>query len=95
MPVQRVFSLPLGPELQRRKLFALETMHDLRLSPREQSICAFGPRPGIPQRPDYPRTPSFDYFRRGPRSEETFFVYDQKAVRELVDAVIAPPKASP
>ncbi|MFI5308409.1 MAG: PIG-L deacetylase family protein, partial [Polyangiales bacterium] len=39
VPVQGVFSLPLDREMQRRKLFALETMHDLRLSPREQSTC--------------------------------------------------------
>lgn len=90
LPVQRVFSLPLSPELQRRKLFALESMHDLRPSPREQSTCAPATKSSAPPRPDYPRTPSTDYFRRGPRSEETFFVYDRTAIRQLIDAVLGP-----
>jgi LmbE family N-acetylglucosaminyl deacetylase len=94
MPVQRVFSLPLSAELQRRKLFALETMHDLRLSPKEQSTCAPVPKSGVPPRPDYPRTPSTDYLRRGPRSEETFFVYSRSALRELIDAFLASAKES-
>jgi LmbE family N-acetylglucosaminyl deacetylase len=90
--VQRVFSLPLSAELQRSKLFALETMHDLRLSPKEQSTCATVAKAGSPPRPDYPRTPSTDYFRRGPRSEETFFVYSRAAMRELIDAFLGSAK---
>jgi hypothetical protein len=37
--VERVYAHPLDRVLQRRKLFALESMHDLRLSPEEQDTC--------------------------------------------------------
>ena len=85
LPVQRVYSHPVDPELRRRKLYALESMHDLRLSPREQS-CGPGPR-----REDYPRLPDVDYFRRGPRPEELFFVYDRAGLREIVRDFLAHP----
>jgi LmbE family N-acetylglucosaminyl deacetylase len=86
LPVEGVYAHPLSPELQRRKLFALETMHDLRLSPTEQSTCS---DPAAPRRPDYPRVPAVDYFRRGPRSEEVFFVYGRDGVRGLVRSFLA------
>ncbi|MEA2698724.1 MAG: hypothetical protein QOI66_2995 [Myxococcales bacterium] len=87
LPVQRVYSHPVEPELRRRKLYALESMHDLRLSPREQS-CGPGPR-----REDYPRLPDVDYFRRGPRPEELFFVYDRAGLRDVVRDFLAHPPA--
>jgi LmbE family N-acetylglucosaminyl deacetylase len=86
LPVERVYAHPLGPDLQRRKLFALESMHDLRLSPSEQSSCS---DPAAPRRPDYPRVPAVDYFRRGPRSEEVFFVYGRDGVRDLIRTFLA------
>jgi LmbE family N-acetylglucosaminyl deacetylase len=86
LPVERVYAHPLGPDLQRRKLFALESMHDLRLSPSEQSSCS---DPAAPRRPDYPRVPEVDYFRRGPRSEEVFFVYGRDGVRGLIRSFLA------
>lgn len=86
LPVQRVYSHPVSPQLQRRKLFALESMHDLRLSPAEQAACG---DPGAPRRPDYPRVYAVDYLRRGPRSEETFFVFDRAGVRELIRTFLA------
>ncbi len=79
------YAQALDAELQRRKLFALESMHDLRLSPSEQSSCADAQ---ATRRPDYPRTPAVDYFRRGPRAEEVFFVSDQSGLRELVSAFL-------
>jgi LmbE family N-acetylglucosaminyl deacetylase len=85
--VQRVYSHPVDKELRRRKLYALESMHDLRLSPSEQS-CGPGPR-----RPDYPRTPDVDYFRRGPRPEEMFFVYDRAGLKTTVSDFLAHPPA--
>jgi LmbE family N-acetylglucosaminyl deacetylase len=85
LPVEGVFSLLLSPELQRRKLFALESMHDLRLSPAEQASCGV---PSPTRRPDYPRVYARDYFRRGPRAEETFFVFSRDGVRALVRAFL-------
>ncbi|MBI3928866.1 MAG: PIG-L family deacetylase [Armatimonadetes bacterium] len=78
LPVDGLYAHPVDLELQRRKLFALESMHDLRLSPAEQSS------PGRERRPDYPRVPEVDYFRRAVRSEEVFFVFSREGVRELL-----------
>lgn len=86
LPVQAVYSHPLSPDLRRRKLYALETMHDLRLSPAEQMACG---DPAAARRPDYPRSATSDYFRRGPRPEEVFFAFDREGVRELVRAFVA------
>lgn len=86
LPVEGVYAHPLSADLQRRKLFALESMHDLRLSPTEQSSCS---DPAAPRRPDYPRVPAVDYFRRGPRSEEVFFVYGRDGVRGLIRSFLA------
>ena len=79
--LERVYSHPVSPVLQRRKLFALESMHDLRLSPEEQNTCDL---PGVKRRADFPRGPDVHYFRRGPRSEELFFVFGRDGVREIV-----------
>jgi LmbE family N-acetylglucosaminyl deacetylase len=84
--IERVYSHPVAPAVQRRKLFALESMHDLRLSPEEQHTCDL---PGAQRRPDYPRAPDVDYFRRGPRSDELFFVFSRDAVRQIVRAFLA------
>jgi len=86
LPVQGVYSHPVSADLQRRKLYALETMHDLRLSPVEQGACG---DPNAPRRPDYPRVGAVDYFRRGPRADEVFFVFDRDGVRDLVRAFVA------
>ena len=86
--VERVYSHPVGPVLQRRKLFALESMHDLRLSPDEQDTCSL---PGLQRRPDYPRVPEVDYFRRGPRPEELFFVFGRDGVREVIRTFLGQP----
>ena len=93
MPVQGVYSHPVSAELQRRKLYALETMHDLRLAPVEQAACG---DPNAPRRPDYPRQPAVDYFRRGPRPDEVFFVFDRDGVRDLLRTFVAQdPAAAP
>ncbi|HET7294246.1 MAG TPA: PIG-L family deacetylase [Vicinamibacteria bacterium] len=82
LPVESVYAKTVSPELQRRKLYALESMHDLRLSPAEQRSCL---PPGIQsKREDYPRVPEKDYLRRGPRSEELFFVFGRDGVHDLV-----------
>jgi LmbE family N-acetylglucosaminyl deacetylase len=81
MMIERVYSHPVDQKLQLRKLFALESMHDLRLSPDEQDTCDMS---GLLLRPDYPRLPEVDYLRRGPRSNELFFVYGRDGVKEVV-----------
>jgi LmbE family N-acetylglucosaminyl deacetylase len=92
LPIDGVFAKTVSADLQRHKLYALESMHDLRLSPTEQKGCL---PPGTPPlRPDYPREYSVDYFRRGPRSEEFFFVYDRKGATELIQSFLTSHKAS-
>ena len=49
---RKYIRIPLAQALQIRKLFALESMHDLRLSPDEQITCS---SVTIAHRPDYPR----------------------------------------
>jgi hypothetical protein len=92
LPVEGVYSHPVSRDLQRRKLYALETMHDLRLSPAEQASC-FVPGAG-PKRPDYPRQPAVDYFRRGPRSDELFFVFGRDGVLDVTRSFLADRKAA-
>jgi len=82
LSVEGVYAHPVSPELQRRKLFAMDGMHDLRLSPAEQIACRDGN--AAPPREDYPRLPAVDYFRRGPRPEELFFVFSRKGAGRLV-----------
>jgi hypothetical protein len=84
LPVQRVLSVPTGSELLRRKLFALESMHDLRLAPGEQPTCGAGMPPA-----EDSRATGAGYFRRALRSEETFFVYDPEGLKQLVAAFLA------
>jgi LmbE family N-acetylglucosaminyl deacetylase len=86
LPVQGVYSHPVSQDLQRRKLYAIETMHDLRLSPAEQAACG---DPAAPRRPDFPRVYGVDYFRRAPRPDEVFFVQDRASLRELVASFVA------
>jgi LmbE family N-acetylglucosaminyl deacetylase len=86
LPVQAVYAHPVSPELQRRKLYALESMHDLRLSPAEQQSCT--PPGAPPRRPDYPRSAT-DYFRRAPRPEEIFFAFDRKGIEALMQMYLA------
>jgi LmbE family N-acetylglucosaminyl deacetylase len=85
--VESVYSHPLDARLQLRKLFAIESMHDLRPSPSEQASCPAQGAP--PPRPDYPRQPAVDYFRRGPRSEELFLVHGREGLQELVRSFLA------
>jgi LmbE family N-acetylglucosaminyl deacetylase len=86
LPVESVYSHTVSADLQRRKLFALESMHDLRLSPSEQNGCR--PPGSLPKRSDYPREASVDYLRRGPRAEELFFVFGRDGVRDLIHAFL-------
>jgi hypothetical protein len=82
-----VYAHPVDAETQTLKLFALEAMHDLRLSPTEQDACRTPPI--VPRRPDYPRNPAVDYFRRGVRAEEVFFTFDRRGAEQLIAAFLA------
>ncbi len=93
LTVEGFYAHPVSPDLQRRQLFALDSMHDLRLSPAEQAVCL---TPGAQlDRVDYPRIPSMDYFRRGPRPEELFFVFGREGLRKLVQTYLAEAPAAP
>jgi hypothetical protein len=84
--MQKIYSHPTAHALQIRKLFALESMHDLRLSPDEQMACG---SVTIAHRPDYPRAPEEDYFRRAPRANELFYVFDKTGARAAIQAFLA------
>jgi LmbE family N-acetylglucosaminyl deacetylase len=92
LPVERLYAHPVDRATQRRKLFALESMHDLRLSPDEQATCDL---PGVQRRPDYPRAPEVDYLRRGPRSEELFFVFGRDGLRAVIRAFLGAAVTAP
>jgi len=69
--LRRIFSHPLTDEDQRRKLIALEAMHDLRpFDLRDGSEVIAVP-------------PIYDYFRRGSRPNEIFFVTDLEGARAI------------
>jgi LmbE family N-acetylglucosaminyl deacetylase len=88
--LQKVFSYEMDQELQTRKLFALESMHDLRLSPEEQSNCD---APNFRRRSeDYPRTIEEDYLRRAVRSNEIFYAFDRAGIQQLVRSFLASAK---
>ena len=52
MCLDGVYSHPVPPSLQRLKLFALESMHDLRFSPTRQYQLAREEARDGPERPD-------------------------------------------
>ncbi len=84
--VQKIYSHAVAHDLQVRKLFALESMHDLRLSPDEQISCG---SVMVAHRPDYPRAPEEDYFRRAPRANELFYVFNKAGARAAIQDFLA------
>jgi LmbE family N-acetylglucosaminyl deacetylase len=73
----RIYSHALSSEERRRKLVALETMHDLRpFDLRDGST----EEPSARERADALR---YDYFRRGPRPNELFFVVTRQDAARL------------
>jgi LmbE family N-acetylglucosaminyl deacetylase len=84
----RIYSHPVSPDMQRLKLFALESMHDLRPSPsRVYQLTRGHDRLQEPERAD--PMGGVDYLRRGPRSNEIFFVYTQDTFKPLVETFLA------
>ena len=78
-----VYSHPVSPALQRVKLFALESMHDLRFSPtRQYQLAREETRAIAPEKPG--PEPDITYLRRGPRSNELFFVYDKESFMKVI-----------
>jgi LmbE family N-acetylglucosaminyl deacetylase len=79
---RRLRSLPLSPMDQKLKLVALEAMHDLR---------AFDLRDGTPPVSDDVRESwkNHDYYRRGPRPNEIFFVLTREDAARLREAFLA------
>jgi LmbE family N-acetylglucosaminyl deacetylase len=88
VPLDRVYSHPVSPGLQRLKLFALESMHDLRFSPtRQYQLAREETRAMAPEKPG--PEPDITYLRRGPRSNELFFVYDRESFNSMVKEFLA------
>lgn len=86
--VDRIYSHATPPALQRLKLFALESMHDLRFNPNRQYQLAKGDdRMATPEKPG--PEPDITYLRRGPRSNELFYVYDRETFRSMVEGFLA------
>ncbi len=87
--IDRVYSHPVSIDLQRRKLFALESMHDLRPSPSRIYQAEFGADRSIePEAIGTSAGGGVNYLRRGPRSNELFFVYDETTLKPAVEAFL-------
>jgi hypothetical protein len=85
--IDRVYSHPVSPALQRLKLFALESMHDLRFTPtRQYQLAVDDQRATAPEKPG--PGPDITYLRRGPRSNELFYVYDQESFAPMIQAFL-------
>lgn len=81
---RRIYSHPLTLEDQKLKLVALEDMHDLR---------AFDLRDGTPPVDEGTRRSwqEYDYYRRGPRPNELFFVLTREDAVRLREAFLNRP----
>lgn len=89
MILDGVYSHAVSPELQRLKLFALEAMHDLRVAPSRLYQLVIGDdRTREPEKSGPAATGGVAYLRRGPRSNELFYVYDQDTVRPMIEAFL-------
>lgn len=98
VPLDRVYSHPVAADLQRQKLFALESMHDLRSSPsRLYQVEVGSDRVLEPELQGPSSIGGVNYLRRAPRSNELFFVYDETTVKPAIAAFLAsrPPRATP
>jgi hypothetical protein len=88
--LDRVYSHPVSTDAQRQKLFALESMHDLRPSPSRIYQAEFGDdRSIVPEEIGTSAGGGVNYLRRGPRSNELFFVYDETTLKPAITAFLA------
>jgi LmbE family N-acetylglucosaminyl deacetylase len=90
--VDSIYSFPLSPETQRLKLFALESMHDLRMSPSRQYQLVTGEDAGGEGDPP---ASGVAYFRRGVRSNELFFVYGRERFAQMLQTFLTAWRARP
>jgi LmbE family N-acetylglucosaminyl deacetylase len=96
VPLDRVYSHPVSSDLQRQKLFALESMHDLRSSPsRLYQVEVGSDRVAEPERQGPSAVGGVNYLRRALRSNELFFVYDETTVKPAITAFLAARPARP
>lgn len=84
---RRIYSHLLTPEEQKLKLIALEAMHDLR----EFDLRSKAP-PILTEAMQRARE-QHDYFRRGPRPNEVFFVATREDAKKMREAFLAWRKA--
>jgi LmbE family N-acetylglucosaminyl deacetylase len=97
VPLDRVYSHPVPVDLQRRKLFALESMHDLRSSPsRLYQVEVGSDRLVEPEKQGPSSVGGVNYLRRALRSNELFFVHDETTLKPVIEAFLAarPPRAT-
>lgn len=91
--IDRVYSHPVSPGMQRLKLFALESMHDLRFTPtRQYQLAREDARATAPEKPG--PEPDITYLRRGPRSNELFYVYDRESFAQMVQSFLGSRRSS-
>lgn len=83
--LDRVYSHPVAPELQRLKLFALESMHDLRISPsRLYQLTVGQDRTTEPEAQDAAN--GMHYLRQGVRANELFYLYSRETFTHMIEA---------
>ena len=86
--IDRVYSHPVPPALQRLKLFALESMHDLRFTPtRQYQLARSEERAMLPEKPG--PEPDITYLRRAPRTNELFYVYERETFDQMIQTFLA------
>ena len=83
LPALGFYAFAMNAEQQRRKLMALESMHDLRLAPSAQYDFGTPPDDRCQSKPGAPLGES-TYFRRAVRSHEWFLVVDRTSLLKLV-----------
>jgi hypothetical protein len=78
------------------KLFALEAMHDLRVSPsRLYQLVVGDDRTAAAETTGPAAVGGVNYLRRAPRANQLFYAYDRETVRPIVEAFLAAWSARP
>lgn len=85
LQAESFFALPLNQELQTAKLMALESMHDMRMSPTAQFPFGWQPQEACKHVPPLP-APEETPLRNAIRPFEFFFVVDRPLLMNLAEA---------